>query len=117
MRYSLSTLGPALFIAVVTLVATALVVAVPGAPWIPLAAALLLVLALVGTDLAQRRRSGAGSRPSPAVLILAATLLVAGLVLSGDRDGFAAMLPILGSCAALPFILRLEGPVSACRWS
>jgi hypothetical protein len=115
MRRTLSKLGPALFMAAMTLVATAMLAAARHASWSALAGTLILVLALLGTDLVQRRGSGAGSRPSPAALFLAATLLFAGSILSDDRDALAAMLPILGTCAALPFLLRAEGERTTCR--
>ena len=107
MNHTLSNLGPALFLAVVMLVATALVAAAPHASWAAVAGPLLLALALVGTDLVQRRRSGRGSLPSASVLLLAAALLVAcGLVASRDLGRLAGMIPILGSCVAVPVILR-----------
>jgi hypothetical protein len=111
MNRRLSNLGPALFLAVVMLVATALAVAAPRASWTAAAGPLLLVLALVGTDLVQRRRL----LPSPSVLMLAATLLVAcGIVASRDPGRLAGMIPILGSCAALPILLRHQGARTSC---
>jgi peptidoglycan/LPS O-acetylase OafA/YrhL len=101
--------------AVATLVATALVAAAPHAPWTAIAGPLLLVLALLVTDLVQRRRSGRGSLPSSSTLLLAAILLVAcGIVASGDLHQLAEMMPILGTCAALPAILAREGPRTSC---
>jgi len=116
MNRTLSNLGPALLLAVVMVVATALVVAAPHAWWTAVAGPLLLVLALVGTDVVQRRRSGRRSLPSPSVLLVAATILVAcGIVASRDLDHLAVMIPILGSCAAVPVILRHQGARTSCR--
>jgi hypothetical protein len=116
MNHTLSNLGPALFLAVVMLVATALAVAAPHASWTAVAGPLLLALALVGTDLVDRRRSGRRLLPSPSVLLVAATLLVAcGIVASRGLDRLAGMFPILGSCAAVPIILRHKGAPTSCR--
>jgi hypothetical protein len=116
MNRTLSNLGPALFLAVVILVATALAVAAPHASWIAFAGPLLLVLALVGTDLVRRRGSGRRFLPSTSVLLVAAAILVScGLVAAHDLDRLAAMMPILGSCAAVPVILRQEGARTSCR--
>jgi peptidoglycan/LPS O-acetylase OafA/YrhL len=109
MNRSLSNLGPVLCMAIATLAATALATAAPAAPWTAVAAVSLLVLAMVGTDLVDRRRAGRRS-PSWGALLLAAAILVAcALVAASGLDHLAAMLPILGSCAAMPAILRLEG--------
>lgn len=115
MNRRLSTLGPTLVMAGATLVATALVAAAPHARWTAVAGPLLLVSALLVTDLAQRRRSGRGTVPSPSTLLMAAVLLVAcGIVASGDLRQLAAMMPIFGACAALPALLALEGPRTSC---
>jgi peptidoglycan/LPS O-acetylase OafA/YrhL len=111
-----SNLGPALSMALVMLAAAALAKAAPQAAWTAVAAPLLLVLALVGTDLVQRRRAGRRPLPSASVLLVAAAILVAcGIVASRDLDGLAAMIPILGSCAAVPVILRRQGTRTSCR--
>jgi hypothetical protein len=116
MNRTLSNLGPALFLAVVMLVATALAKAAPHAAWTAAAGSLLLVLALVGTDLVHRRRSGHRALPSAGVLLLAAGILVAcGIVASRDLDRLAVMIPILGCCAAVPVFLRPEGASTSCR--
>ncbi len=115
MNRALTSLGPALFLALVMLVATALVVAAPHTPWILAAGPLMLVVALVGTDVFQRRRSGRGSLPSPSIVLLAVAIL-AGFAIIGTRNPatLAAMIPIYGSCAAMPFILRSERSRPAC---
>lgn len=116
MNRTLSNLGPVLVMAVAILVATALVAVAPRAPWTAVAGPLLLVLALLATDRVQRRRSGGPSLPSASSLLLAAVLLVAcGIVASGDPGRLAAMMPILGTCAALPVILASEGARASCR--
>lgn len=116
MSPTLSKLVPALSLAVSMLAASALVKAAPHAAWAAVAGPLLLVVALVGTDVVLRRRSGRGSMPSPSALLLAAILLVAcGILAAGDPDRLAGMIPILGSCAAMPAILRFEGERPSCR--
>ncbi len=112
MNRTLSNLGPALFLAAAILVASALVKATPHASWTAVASPALLVLALLGADLFQRRRF----LPSPSVLLLAASFLVAcGLLASRGLDQLAAMIPILGSSVMLPLVLRAEGRRPACR--
>jgi peptidoglycan/LPS O-acetylase OafA/YrhL len=116
MNRTLSNLGPALFMALLMLVASALAVAAPRASWAAFACPMLLVLGLVGTDLVQRRRSGRRLLPSASVLLLAAAILVAcGIVASHDLNRLAGLIPILGSCAAVPVILRHEGARTSCR--
>src|SRR5437763_889551 len=81
----------------------------PRASWTAGAAPLVLVLALVGTDVLDRRRAGRRALPSPSAVLLAAILLVACAIVAGRGAGhLAEMLPIFGSCAALPAILRLD---------
>jgi hypothetical protein len=103
MNRTLSNLGPALFMALLILVASALTKAAPHAPWAAIAGPVLLALGLVGIDLVRRRRW----LPSPSALLVAAAILVAcGILASGDRQYLAAMVPILGTSAAVPVILR-----------
>jgi len=116
MNRTLSNLGPALVMAVATVVATVLVAAAPHAPWTAVAGPLLLVLALLVTDVVQRRRSGRPSPPSASALLLAASILVAcGILASSDLGRLAETMPILGTCAALPAILASEGARISCR--
>lgn len=112
MKRTLSNLGPALFFAAAILMASALIKAAPHATWAAIASPALLVLALIGTDLVQRRRF----RPSAIALVLAPTFVVAcGLLASRGLDQLAAMIPILGSSIMLPLIFRTEGKRPACR--
>jgi hypothetical protein len=102
----------ALSLAVAMLLASALAVAVPGASWTAVAGPSILVLALLGTDLALRRRAV----PSASVLLLAAAMVVAcAIVASRGLDRLAEFIPLLGSCAALPVLLRREGAGPSCR--
>jgi hypothetical protein len=106
MNRTLSSLGPALFMALLILIASALAVAAPRASWAAIAGPILLALGLIGIDLVQRRRL----LPSPGALLVAAAILVAcGIVGSSDLNRLAGLIPILGSCAAVPIILRHEG--------
>jgi hypothetical protein len=116
MKRTLSNLVPALLLAVAILAATALAAAAPHAPWTAAAGPLLLALAIAGTDLIQRRH-GAGRRflPSPSALLLAAAILAAsGIVASGGVARLAAAMPILGTGASLPVILRPAGAHTSC---
>jgi len=56
MNRNLSNLGPALFMALLILVASALAVPAPRAPWAAFAGPVLLALGLLGADLVRRRR-------------------------------------------------------------
>jgi hypothetical protein len=123
MNRSTSNLGPALALALAVLAASALTVAFPRELWTALAAPAILVLALIGTDLARRRRSGRPLRPSPRVWILAGAIVVASAILAGsaflsggDLDDLAAMIPILAGCAALP-LTQEDDREEACRRS
>ena len=112
MKSTLSNLGPALLCAAALLLASVLIKAAPHAPWAAVACPALVVLALLGTDMIQRRRF----RPSPIVLVLAAGFGIAcGILASGGSEQFAAMIPILGSSVMLPLVLRAEGRRPACR--
>lgn len=116
MKRAIWTFGPALFLALAMLWASALIAAAPHAVWSAVAAPLLLVLALVGTDhyLLRRRRyvvPGSKNRlwPSSSALWMAASILAASaIVASRDLDQFVGMIPIFGSGAALPLILRRD---------
>lgn len=112
MNRTLSNLGPALLFAAVLLLASVLVKAAPHATWAAVASPALVVLALLGADLVQRRRF----LPSRIVLVLAAGFAIAcGLLASSGSEQVAAMIPILGSSVMLPLILRAEGKRPACR--
>ncbi len=107
--------GPALILAAAMLGGTALAVAAPHGSWTAVGGPLLLALAVVGTDVAWRRRSGLGSGPSAGALVVAASILVAcGIVGFRDSARIAEMMPLLGSCAAAPFILRRKGARTSC---
>lgn len=107
MPRTLSNLIPPLVLAVATLVATGLANAAPRVPWS--AGPLVLVLALLLTDVAARRRAGRRPWPSASALLLALILLLASGILALDGPGpLAGMMPILGACAALPALLASE---------
>src|SRR6266567_48994 len=94
MNHTPSNLGPVLVMALAMLAATALVAAAPHAPWAAVAGPLLLVLALLVTDLVQRRRAGRRSLPSASAVLLAAIILVAcGILASGGLGRLAGMMP------------------------
>jgi hypothetical protein len=118
MNRTLSHLAPALWVAAGILSASALAAAAPHAAWTAVVCPLLLVLALLGADLIQRRRSGGGSSPSPGVLLLAVAVPVAcGILAFRNPAGLAEMLPILGCGAAVPVIVRrTRAQTQPCRW-
>jgi len=112
MNHTLSKLGPALLCAAVLLLASVLIKAAPHALWATVASPALVVLALLGADMVQRRRF----LPSRIVLVLAAGFGIAsGILASGGSEQFAAMIPILGSSVMLPLVLRAEGRRPVCR--
>jgi hypothetical protein len=110
MNRTLSNLGPALLMALLVLIASALAVAAPRASWAAFAGPILLALGLVGIDLVQRRRW----LPSPGALLVAAAILVACGIVAPDLNRLAGLIPILGGCAAVPVILRHEGARPSC---
>ena len=109
MNRTLSNLGPALTLAVALLAAAALAAAAPRAPWTAVAGPLLLILALVGADVVQRRRSGRRLPSASALLAAAAIAVACVIVASSGLDRLAGMIPIFGCCAALPLILGRDG--------
>lgn len=112
MNRTLSSLGPALFMALLILVASALAVAAPRASWAAFAGPILLVLGLIGIDLVQRRRW----LPSPGALLVAVAILVAcGIVASSDLNRSVGLITMLCGCAAVPVILRHKGARPSCR--
>jgi hypothetical protein len=116
MNRTLSNLFPGLSLAAATLVASVLVVAAPHAAWAAVVGPLLLVLALVGVDVVQRRRSGRGSLPSASVLLMAAGIVLASVIVAGgDLHQLAEMIPVFGACAVIPFIQRRQGARNSCR--
>jgi len=116
MHRMLSNLAPALILAAAMLLATAVAAAAPRTSWAAVAGPVLLVLGLLGADLVARHRCGGRSLPSASVLLLAAGLLVAcGIVASLGVERLAETIPLLGSCAAVPVILRQQSAHIACR--
>jgi peptidoglycan/LPS O-acetylase OafA/YrhL len=112
MNSKLSNLRPALFLAAAILAASLLVKVAPHAAWAAVASPALLVVALLGAELVQRRRFV----PSPIALTLAAAFVAACVLLASDTpEHFAAMIPILGSSVMLPIVLRAEGRRPSCR--
>jgi len=110
MNRTLSNLGPALTVAVAMLAAAGLAAAAPRAAWAAVAGPLLIVLALVGADIVQRRRAGRRPLPSASALLVAAAIAVACVIVaSSGLDRLAGMIPIFGCCAALPLILGRDG--------
>jgi hypothetical protein len=97
-------------LAAAVLAAAALAVMAPRAPWTAVAGPLLLVLALVGADVVQRRRAGRRPLPSASALLVAAAIAVACVIVaSSGLDRLGGMIPVFGGCAAIPLILRRDG--------
>jgi len=115
MNRSKPNFAPALLVAVAMLAAASLAALAPRTPWNAAAGPLLLVGALLVADVIQRRRAGGRSRPSTSALVVAAAILVAcGIVGFSDPDGVAMMVPILGSCTVIPFIVSTSGTARRC---
>jgi hypothetical protein len=109
-----SKLGPALFVALATVLSSALTVRFPHAPGTFLAVPLLFVLALRVGVASRRRERGTRSARSTGAWILAASVVAAcGIVLGSGLDHLAEMIPILAGCAAIPLTQR-DADVTAC---
>jgi hypothetical protein len=107
MNRTLSNLAPALLMAAAILAASAVLVAAPGALWAAISGPLVLVLALLGSNLLLRRQDGRRLVPSSSALLLAVAIPVACfLVASRGFAQLASMMPIFGAAAALPVITR-----------
>ena len=97
---------PALLLAAGVIATAALRGAAPREPWSALAAPFLLVLTLVAADLLQARLATGRTRVSSGALIAGVAILLAGAILSQDLALLGGTIPILGSCAAVPLLLR-----------
>ena len=100
-QLKLRPLLPALALAAAGLLASWIAVHA-AAPWMVLAAPLLLALALLATELWQSHRQGLPLRPSQGVLMLAASLVVAALIVGlGDPKQVRELMPVLTAVSAV----------------
>ncbi|HEY1991494.1 MAG TPA: hypothetical protein VGH71_03465 [Gammaproteobacteria bacterium] len=101
------TLLPALALAAAALLATWVAVHAGDSPWTVLLAPLLLALAVLAADFWQARQQGLPLRPSPGVLMLAASLVVAGLIVGvGNPRQEQEMMPVLAAVSAVAISTR-----------
>ena len=105
-RYWLD-LTPSLLVGTAIVFATSVAVLAVKSGWLVLAAPLILVLAIVGADVLARRLRGPSSGPSPAALILGATFLLAGAIVTfRDPSRVSTLIPIVGVAAWVILLMR-----------
>ena len=113
-KYWLS-LTPSMVIALAIILSSLVAVLAAKSTWLALAAPALLALAVAAADALNSRLRGRSFRPSPAALILAASFLVAGLLVTfRDPHLVKSLIPIVGVCAWTTLLLRPENRRNAC---
>jgi hypothetical protein len=113
---NLRSLLPSLFLAANVVAACWVAVHAGHTGWTVLAAPLLLALAILATDLWQARLQALPLRPSPGVLMLAVSVVVAGLIIGvGDPRQLQAMMPVLGAVSAVAISSRRRTTTCAAR--
>jgi len=81
-----------------------------------LTAPLLLSLTVLATDMIVSHLRGAPLRPTPAALFLAASFLIAGLMVGlHDPQAVGALIPILGASCGVPLVLGRRRSTRECR--
>lgn len=80
-----------------------------------LAAPLLLSLTVLATDMTASRLRGGPLRPSPAALFLAASFVIAGLMVGlHDPEAVGGLIPLLGAGCGVPILLGRRRVRPAC---
>jgi hypothetical protein len=92
-------LGSSLLAGMGIIVATLVSKLAAGSGWLVLAGPLVLAIAFVGADLVNSRLQGKSLRPSPAVLIMAGTFLLASAIVVRNPNVVATLIPIVGMAA------------------
>jgi hypothetical protein len=89
---------PSLLVAAAIVLATLLAVLTAKSAWLVLTAPALLCIAVIGADAWNSQLHQGALRPSPAALILGASFLLAGLLLTlRDPGSLKILIPIVGS--------------------
>jgi hypothetical protein len=103
-------LSPSLLVAVAIIASTFIAVRAAGSGWMIMAAPLLLALTFVGADALSSRLREQGDGPSSAGLILGATFLVAGVVLTlRDPNLIKAFIPAVGAASWITLLMSRAG--------
>jgi hypothetical protein len=113
-KYWLS-LTPSMLIALAIILSSLVAVLAAKSTWLVLAAPALLALAVAAADALNSRLRGGSFRPSPAALILGASFLLAGLLVTfRDPSLIKTLIPIVGVSAWTTLLLRPENRRNAC---
>ncbi len=108
-------LSPSLLVGAGIIVATLLAALAGESPWLVLGGPLLLAIAVVSADVLNSRLKGKLSGPSPAALILGASFLLAGLIVTlRDPSLVKTLIPVIGAAAWVTLLLRPEGRRKTC---
>lgn len=109
-------LGPSLVVAAGIVAATFVAVLAAKSGWLVMAGPLLLGLAVVSADVLGSRLRGESAVPSWPALLLGATFLVAGVIVTLREPSLVkTLIPTIGSSAWVLFLSRPDGGRKACR--
>jgi uncharacterized membrane protein SirB2 len=109
-------LGPSLLVGIGIVVATFVSVLAAKSGWLVLAGPLVLALTVVGADVLGSRLRGKSSRPSWTALLVAGSFLLAGVIVAlRDPILVKTLVPVIGTTAWMPLLLRPGSPRKACR--
>jgi hypothetical protein len=108
-------LGPSLLIGLGIIAATSLAKRAADSGWLVLAAPVFLALTVLGADILNSRLRGESMRPTPAALLLAASILLAcGIVTLKSPRLVATLIPISGSAAWVTLLLSPASRRNVC---
>lgn len=108
-RSSWAALAPSLLLAAGVLSSTLIAVATSDAGWWVMASPVVMALAIAAAGLLGHRRPEAPRGLLHVALILAASLLLASVIVAlRDPSVVAELLPVLGACSAAPMALQFE---------
>jgi len=108
----MKTLYPALLLAAGVLLSSTL--AVQRSEWLLLAAPVCLALCVLVADALDAYLRDGQARPSPGAMILAASFLVAGLIVAvGEPSQLKPLMPVLAASAAVT-VLNSRGRRKSC---
>jgi hypothetical protein len=98
---------PSLLVAGAIVLATLLAALTAKSEWLVLTAPALLGASVIGADAWNCQLHGGAFRPSPAALIVGASFLLAGLLLTlRDPSSLKTLIPLIGSIAWSTLLLR-----------
>jgi len=106
---------PSLLLAAAIILSTLIAALAAKSAWLVLAAPALLAVAVVAADALNSRLHGASSRPSTAALILGASFLLAGLLVTSRDPGLVeTIIPLIGAAAWATLLLRPDNRSKTC---